>query len=165
MSEIGALFDINRHFLISPQKILYNIIGTQTVMDKSKDELRMSGGMATVVVTEDVQQKMDSLRVQHLPGNPICTMALFTHVLVWCFIVIETVEESLLLTYSPWSTQPAFLCTLGQPVQWWYYLLCTGSSNKYQSVIFFFRETRTLIKPLFNINYYARNCPIGLPTD
>lgn len=99
----------------------------------------MSGCMATAVVTEDVQQKMDSLRAQHLPGNPICKMAFFTHVLVWHFVVIETVEESLLLTYSPWSTQPAFLCTLGQPVQWWYHLLCTRSANKYQGVFFFFQ--------------------------
>ena len=66
MLDVGARFDINRHFFISPQKILYNIIGTQSVIDKSKDELRMSVGMATAVVTEDMQQKMDSLRVQHL---------------------------------------------------------------------------------------------------
>lgn len=132
MSDIGALFDINRHFCISPKKNLYNIIGTQTVMDKRKDELRSSGCMTTAVVMEDMQQKMDSLRAQHLPGSPIFTMAFFTHVLVWCFVVIETVEESLLLAYSPWSTQPAFLCTLGQPVQWWHHLLCTGPSNQYQ---------------------------------
>lgn len=49
-------------------------------MDKHKDELRSSCCMATAVTTEDMQHKLDSHREQHLPVNPIFTMAFFTHV-------------------------------------------------------------------------------------